>query len=336
MAPTYRSVGVEFLSEYLKFEPRGDLQYCLGFLVKEENAQWVADLSCGICGKEHLTFGNVYMAVSGKLRVVCGSCGLDADLQMPQLHLRDEVQLVLLPCWSFYICCIDSTDLSVLLDRQTDLCWCICHARWWCIFPTQAGHASVPHVMMSADAVKAYSKTDRCDSHCSDRGFAAAAWTCAAADVRPASPATVFHAPLCSFKLGTPVRRVQSRIVALHWSPVRQLAAAGASAAVRAPGRADDLPQLCTMPLPTLDRRFRSHSAEPIAALRTAVLGAAPHGAGTCAAELRPALPTTASHESLCSVLCSLCSVLCRRFRSVLQGSGTGIGRATRCRDACR
>ena len=151
MAPTYRSVGVEFLSEYLKFEPRGDLQYCLGFLVKEENAQWVADLSCGICGKEHLTFGNVYMAVSGKLRVVCGSCGLDADLQMPQLHLRDEVQLVLLPCWSFYICCIDSTDLSVLLDRQTDLCWCICHARWWCIFPTQAGHASVPHVMMSAD-----------------------------------------------------------------------------------------------------------------------------------------------------------------------------------------
>jgi len=55
-----------------------------------------------------------------------------------------------------------------------------------------------------------------------------AAWTCAAAGVRPAPPATVFHASLCSLKLGTPVRRVQSRMAALHWSPVRQPAAAGA------------------------------------------------------------------------------------------------------------
>ena len=121
MAPTYRSVGVEFLSEYVKFEPRGDLQYCLGFVVKEENAQWVADLSCGICGKEHLTFGNVYKAVSGKLRVVCASCGLDADLQMPLVHLRDEV---------FLFFSLAGLSISVV---QIYLCWCICHARCWCI-----------------------------------------------------------------------------------------------------------------------------------------------------------------------------------------------------------
>ncbi len=127
------------------------------------------------------------------------------------------------------------------------------------------------------------------------------------------------------------VRSVDSSrgIAALQWSPVRQTAAVGAPAAVRAPGRADDPPQLCTLPLPTVGRRVRSHSAKPTAALRTAVLGAAPHAARTCAAaEIRPALPTTASHASLCSVLRVLCSVVCGlcsgRFRTVPQGQAQG------------
>ena len=98
-------------------------------------------------------------------------------------------------------------------------------------------------------------------------------------------------------------------------------AAAGAPAAVRAPGRADDPPQLCTVPLPTLDRHFRPHSAEPTAALRTAEVGAAPQLPGRAPlpdSDLPSRRQRLPRRCALCSVLCDMCSVVCalcsRRF----------------------
>ena len=80
------------------------------------------------------------------------------------------------------------------------------------------------------------------------------------------------------------------------------------------------LPELCTVPLPTLDRHVRSHTlSRPLRfALHSSGPGSAPLPDSDVPSRLR------LTRSALCSVLCDLCSVVCALDASgAFAGSGS-------------